>query len=465
METVKKRDKLHTVLIAVVLLVAFGGLFLMGDYGIAGDSQTYLLMGINREPLYPLFLWGLRRLFGEETFYVQLAFLQNLFAYLSVLCLMSYIGRRLFHSSWGKWLAALLLTMPYLLTPLFSRSHLVMTNKIMAEGITLPGYYFFVLYLLKIIYEERNFFKNMVCAAVISALLVLARGQLMLTIIVLAIVICIRLIRDKEYRRLYFPFIIGVILFIGTGFLTKLYHYGSSGVFVATASSKPMILANVLYVSEYEDGADIEDPDLALLFQQTYAALDRDQKLSKYAGDGIIDKALHHEDCHDTISFDYFEPTKNGIYENRTDNAYSSYLILQDQVAADLTEELLANNWDRYLVNYLHVCVLGFIRSIAVVHPILNIYVIFAYLTGLVLLFYTWKKKGFTKEVFFFGMTYIMIIGFVTATSLFLQCITRYMIYNFPFFYIAGASLLFSLLPQKQDGEERNKNGIQRFEI
>lgn len=460
METVKKREKLHTVLIAAVLLVAFGGLFLMGDYGIAGDSQTYLLMGINREPLYPLFLWVLRHLFGEETFYVQLAFLQNLFAYISVLCLMSYIGKQLFRSPWGKWLAAVLLTMPYLLTPLFSRSHLVMTNKIMAEGITLPGYYFFVLFLLKIIYEEKHFLKNTICAAGISALLVLARGQLMLTIIILAVVVSIRLVRDKEYRKLFFPIIIVFVLFIGTGFLTKVYHYCSSGVFVATASSKPMILANVLYVSEYEDGKDIKDPDLALLFQRIYEALDKDQKLSKYAQGGIIDKARHHEECHDTISFDYFEPTKNGIYENRTDNAYSSYLLLQDEIAADLTAELLVNNWERYLITYMHVCVLGFIRSIAVVHPILNVYVVFAYLVGLVLLFYTWKKKGFTKEVFFFGMTYIMIMGFVTATSLFLQCITRYMIYNLPFFYIAGAALLFSLFKQKQNGVERNRNGI-----
>ena len=235
METVNKKDKLHTIAIAVLLLFAFGGLFLMGDYGIAGDSQTYILMGVNREPLYPLVLWVLRKLFGEETFYAQLAFLQNLFAYFSVLCLSGYIGKRIFRNHLGQWGSALILTMPYLLTPLFSRSHLVMTNKIMAEGITLPGYYFFVLFLMKIIFEEERFLKNTLYAMLISGLLVLARGQLMLTILILAIVLGVRLIHRKQYKKWYLPVVVVLVLFVTTVFLTKVYHYCKSGVFTETA--------------------------------------------------------------------------------------------------------------------------------------------------------------------------------------------------------------------------------------
>jgi len=282
----------------------------------------------------------------------------------------------------------------------------------------------------------------------------------MLTVIIFIIVSGIQIFIRKEYKKLYIPFVIGIAIFISTGLVTKVYNYSNSGLFVGTASSKPMILANALYVSKPEDGKDIEDVKYKKIFEEVYKALDADGMLYQYAKGGMVDKALHHEDFHDTISFDYFEPIKNDIYYETDDNSvimkdgYAAYIVEQDEIAGALIKELLANNWTRYLTNYLNVCVLGFIRSIAVDHPLLNIYAVIAYILGMLLIGVTWKKKGFTKEVFFFGMTYIMIAGFVTATSLFLQCITRYMIYNLPFFYIAGAALLFSWLPKKDGVRE-----------
>lgn len=452
METVKKRDQLYKIIITAVLFCVFLGLFFRGDYGIAGDSMSYMTMGITREPLYPLFVRMFCRLFGDETFYMPLAFVQNMLSFASVICTAGYLGRKVLKKSFGYFISALILTMPYLMTPIFSRTHLVMANKIMAEGITLPGYYFFVLFLVKLIYEEEGFIKNTLAATMISLLLVLARGQLLLTVVILFVVIGIRLIYRKEYKRLFIPVLIVLFLFSANSMCTKVYHYFNSGVFTATASSKPMILANVLYVSLPEDGKDIKDEKLCHLFERTYDALEHEKMLFSYSGGGMIERALHHEECHDSISFYYFEPIKNEIYYENTESStlmqdgYAAYMLKQDEIASALTGELLKHNWTRYLQNYINVCMLGFIRSIAVEHPFLNIYALAAYVTGFVLLILTWKKKGFTKEVFFFGMTYVMIIGFVMATSLFLQCITRYMIYNLPFFYIAGLAVLSSWL-------------------
>lgn len=460
METVKRqmflrnKKQVFNIFLYFLLFAIFFGLFLTGNYGGGGDSESYLTMGITREPLYPLFLWTLRLFFGEDGYYVQLAFLQNMFSFLAVSCLVNFFEKRVFRNKWSNALCALILVMPYLMTPLFSRTHLVMANKVMAEGITLPGYYLFVLFILKIIYEE-NLLKNSIFAGIVSGLLILARGQLMLTVIILAMVIFVKLILLKEYKQLYLPVLIAVILFLGTGLLTNLYHYCNSGIFTGTASSKPMMLANVLYVSKWEDGKDITDPDLKQLFERTYQSLNDNQMLYQYASGGVIDKALHHEEHHDSISFYHFEPIKNDIYVDRMGSNYAEYMIVQDQIASNLMKELLENNWGRLFANYLNVCALGFVRSIAIDHPVLNIYALAVYLIGAVLLVYTWRKRGFTKEVFFFGMTYVMIIGFVMATSLFLQCITRYMIYNLPFFYIAGAALIFGWIPvKKKDMEE-----------
>jgi len=310
------------------------------------------------------------------------------------------------------------------------------------------------LFLLKIIYEDEKLVRNMVYAGLISGLLILARGQMMLTIVILVIVVSIKLILQKKYKRIYQPVFVAVIVFVATSLITNIYHYCINGVFTGTASSKPMILANVLYVSEEEDGKTIKDTDLREVFERVYQALDEEQMLYKYASGGVIDKALHHESCHDDISFYYFEPVKNDVYEDRMSEDYEEYMIFQDEVAAELTRELIVNNWPRYLSNYVNMCVLGFVRSIAVEHPILNLYALAVYILGVFAIVITWAKKGFTKEVFFFSMVYVMILGFATATSLFLQCITRYMIYNFPFFYIAGLALLCSWLADKKKDAE-----------
>lgn len=452
METVSKRDKLHTGLVTGVIWLAFLGMFMMMGYGGAGDTDSYLTMGITREPLYPLLLWIFRQLFGENGFYVQLALLQNGFAAVSTCILAVYLGRRIFSSNWGKWLSACILLLPYLMTPLFSRTHLVMANKVMAEGITLPGYYLFVLFLLKLIYEKEHRVRNLCAASGITLVLILSRGQLLSVIVILGITLAVILIRERSYRKLWMPVLLIAAIYLTSSLLTGWYNYCNSAVFTGTASSKPMILANALYVSEPEDGADITDPDRKALFDRTYAALDEQQMLAKYASGSLVDKALYHEQCHDSISFDYFELIKNDIYVDRMGDNYTEYMLFQDNIASILTKELLRHNYGRYLQNYIAVCTLGFIRSIAVENSLLNIYALLAYLSGIVLMALTWKKKGFTNALFFFMITYVMIISFVMSTSLILQCITRYMIYNLPFFYIGGMALLNSMRKDKNNG-------------
>lgn len=473
METVNKKIELNTGIINVVLIVIFAILFLMGDYGIAGDSNSYITMGLTREPGYPLLLCIMRALFGEEAYFVPLAFVQNAFACISVMWVAHYFGRRIFNSGLGYWVSALILSLPYLFTPVFSRTHLVMANKIMAEGITLPLYYLFMLYIVKVIFEEDRFLKNAALAWVVSLALVLARGQLILSAIIWFITMVIRLLREKKYTKIYITVLAVILLLACNTIITRMYHGINSGVFTATASSKPMILANALYVSQPEDGEGIQDPELKELFERVYKELDGQGMLYRYAEGGCMDKALHQEACHDTISFDYFEPIKNDIYyhsdhhEILMADGYPAYLIKQDEIASALTGELLKNNWPRYLTNYMNMCVLGFVRSIAVDHPLLNVYALVVYILGAALLIYTWRRNGFTNEVFFLGMTYVSIAGFVTATSLFLQCITRYMIYNLPFFYIAGFLLLVKTVTdgKKQKIKEEKENGISGIEI
>lgn len=442
----KNKEKLHHIGILIVLSLVFLGLFLIGDYGISGDSESYLSMGVNREPIYPLILWCLQAIFGDgEGWYVVLAFLQNAFAVATIYATGIYMGRCIFRSNLGTWISSFILAVPHLMTPLFSRSNLVMTNKIMGEGISISLFYIFMIYIMKLIYEEEKWKWNAIISAFITAVMILTRGQLLVTIIVWFLVVLGRIIIKKQYKLISIPICGVFFVVLGTSLFTGVYHYIMSGVYTNTVSSGSMVVANVLYVAEESDGDYIEDPQVKQVFTNIYNRLEDDEMLAVYADEGLLNRALHHEDIHDTINFLYFAEEKNRIYNGLMGDNYTEYLLFEEELADTLTVELLKENWPRYLENYVAVCFLGFIRSVSVEQSIFKYFAAFIYIAGILAGILVWRKKGITKNVLFLLVTYISIAGFVTSTSLILQCITRYMIYNLPFFYLAGLATINDL--------------------
>lgn len=438
MEIIKKKSYYNTIAIFIVSGIVFVWLFLQGNYGIAGDSDSYLTFSIAREPIYPLFLLVFRKLFGEgEAIYIPLAVVQNAIAAISCAMTALYLGKTILKSEIGKWICLAGLVLPHLMTPLFAKSGLVMTNKIMTEGITISIYYIFMIYIVKMIVEKKQFYKHIVISSLFVLCLVLIKGQMMVLIVGLGIIVAVKFCLKKHYIGI-FASVLGVgLLFFLTATIASTFHYINSGIYTNTVSSAPMIVANVLYVSEREDGAGIEDEKLQTLFYMIYDTLEENQMLAKNSPSGILNRAFHHEKMHDAINFDVFVPAKNNVYEEIENEDYGQYLLLEDQVAKELTKELLKVNWKRYLQNYVSVCTLGFVRSISIDRSIFISLTWILYGIAILLALFTIRKRGWNKEVQFFLSVFMLMIGFVMGTSLILQCITRYVIYNMPFFYIA----------------------------
>ena len=106
---------------------------------------------------------------------------------------------------------------------------------------------------------------------------------------------------------------------------------------------------------------------------------------------------------------------------------------------------------------------MGFIRSVAFLHPIFNWYSFAIYLIAVILMIYVWMKKPCSKAAPFMALVLLMIMGNVAGTSLMIQCISRYMLYNLPLFYMAGFLLLidcFDIYNSKR--HEKDKKLLER---
>lgn len=239
-----------------------------------------------------------------------------------------------------------------------------------------------------------------------------------------------------------------VVAFTARSIAIHVYNYCEQGLFVDTASGKAMSFANVLYVADREDGESITDDGLRDLFYEIYDKADADRMNYKYAPSGILGRAAYHEECHDELNFTYFsEPAKRyvgetqGIYPDR----YQELMIAVDEIAAELSSELLPQVSGRYAANYMNVIALGFIRTVAYENVFLVWYAVLIYIAAVAMTVVLWRHDPKSMAASFMAVVLLTIVGNVCATALMIQCISRYMIYNLPLFYMAGLLELIEL--------------------
>lgn len=297
-------------------------------------------------------------------------------------------------------------------------------------------------------------------------LLSLIRGQMMVLFVVwflVAFVLAVKnAVKDRKNtfdlaeniakRGFLAAVAVFIIAFAARSVLIRVYNYCEQGLFVETASGKAMSFANILYVADRSDGDAIAEDALRQLFYEMYDAADADKMNYKYAKKGILNSAAYHEKCHDELNFTYFgEPAKRYVGETRgiyTDR-YQELMIAVDGVAVQLSSALMPQVLGRYIQNYITVITLGFIRTVAYEHPLLAWYALLIYIVAVVLTIVLWKKDHESMAAAFMAVMLVTIVGNVCATALMIQCISRYMIYNLPLFYMAGFLELLELFGVK----------------
>jgi hypothetical protein len=110
---------------------------------------------------------------------------------------------------------------------------------------------------------------------------------------------------------------------------------------------------------------------------------------------------------------------------------------MSDEMAGIMIRKLLPECFAQWLYDYVLLCAYGFVRSIAVVHPVLNWLALLIYVVAAGLALWRFHRNKASKSALMMGVALLFIAANVCAASMTIMCLSRYMIYGFSLFYTA----------------------------
>lgn len=437
----------------LIPVLFFAALWLLGTTGIYNDSNQYIAMHIHREPLYSFFLWIFRSLFGETKYLDIVRFLQNGLAAFSVIWLAESLKKRFDFGQWMEALVCLILLAPHIITPVFSASGLVLSNGVISEALGLPLFYLFTAQCMKMVYTRQR--GAALSSLLLSLFLSLVRGQMMFTILLwLVFAGAVVIVEKKKLAKRLLICVVCTALAFGTRtLLVKSYNLVFNGYFINNTFGSVGLLANILYAADEEDAERIADQDARVMFELSYRLAKEQGATYQDAPEGFFNRAAHLEKWHDAIKFEMIEEPWRQLHDREGFIDYIPENVESDQIAATIGKSLLPAVLGRWLYDYLALACYGLIRSIAVVHPLLNWYALTAYLAYIVLAALAWRKNHNSNAVWLAAFSLLAVFANVFATSMIIMCLSRYVIYGLPLFYVSGLMLLYELAGGKTAGE------------
>ena len=427
----------------------FAALWLFGTTGIYNDSNQYIAMHIHREPLYAFFLWIFRSLFGETKYLDIVRFLQNGLAAFSVIWLAESLKKRFGFGQWMEALVCLILLAPHIITPVFSASGLVLSNGVISEALGLPLFYLFTAQCMKMVYTRQR--GAALSSLLLSLFLSLVRGQMMFTILLWLVFAGAVVIAEKKKltKRLLICVVCTALAFGTRTLLVKSYNLVFNGYFINNTFGNVGLLANILYAADEEDAERIADQDARAMFELSYRLAKEQGATYQDAPEGFFNRAAHLEKWHDAIKFEMIEEPWRQLHDREGFTDYIPENVESDRIAGEIISSIFPVVFGRWLYDYLALALYGLIRSIAVVHPLFNWYALAAYLTYIVLAAVLWRKNHGSAAVWLAAFSLLAVLANVFATSMIIMCLSRYVIYGLPLFYVSGLMLVYELVGEK----------------
>ncbi len=422
--------------ILIVLLIFFLGMFVVYGVSVYNDSEQYITMHIHREPLYPLFLAFFRLIAKEDRGLVLAAIVQNVLTAFSIFFLIEYLQKKFSLNRVEELVLLLLELMPHLVTRYVSALSIFLENSIMSEALCIPLFQFFVLFTLRMIFEDDK--KDMIWSLLFAWLLSMTRGQLMTTILVWMVAAGLRFISRRQYKKLLIPVLAVVCAFGIRSLSVHTYNYFVTGYFMGNTYGPVNTLTNVIYACDREDGEVFEEESREkIFFDQFFEEADALGLNYQYAGESIDERTAYLEGAHDILKFQVLEADMSAYYFSIGKVDYYQQSSMSDEMAGKMLRKLLPVCFGQWFYDYLLLCRNGFIRSIAVTHKWINLAALVIYLTAVGLMFVVFRKDKNNPAVYMMGFALLFIAANVCGTSLTIMCLSRYMIYGFSLFYMA----------------------------
>lgn len=436
-------SKRRSTALFVCLLLFFEAMLIRYGVGIYNDSEQYIAMHIHREPLYPLFLALFIKPFGRSVgLWIAMA-VQGILAAFSIWVLVRYLTECFSLSLFGTVILTGIELAPHIITRFVSAMHIFMESSVMSEALCLPLFNLFLFYCLRMLFGDCK--KDTIFALLYAFLLAMTRGQMMLAVLLWFVLNLGKLVFEKDLKKVWRPALATILVFLAIGFGTKVYNYCVTGYFIGNTYSKLNILANVMYACDRQDGEVFEENTLEKnFFDLFYNQMETMQANYRFAGDTVQEKTEHLEDMHDKIKFEVLEANLSAYYFSLGKVDYYMQGSMSNEMAGKMLTKLLPVCFGQWFYDYLLLARYGLIRSIAMVHPLINPIAAFIFIFALVCMLLSLRKGIAGKAVAFMSVVFLFVLANAFATSLTIMCLSRYMIYGFAPFYMA----LFILLSE-----------------
>ena len=454
------------------------------------DSPSYVSMDFSREPVYPLFLAFIRKIFetfkfsgeyhGQPSYLFCVVILQSL--------LWVYAAWRLGNEICNVAIRYLKQGSAVLLgyAGVFSQMAVASLNRfaakrgsmysesIMTEALAIPLFVIFTIELWNLhrAYLQRNLVRVFLLAILIASI----RKQMLICLILWgfsAFVMYLFVNRQEGIHKFFITVLMIVAAIASIKGIDRIYNSALRGRFVEHIGNSKGGLDTVLYTARSEDAELFKDyegyPDLDALYTNIYESCKEQQLTIEFApgyekrdqanifNSDWAAMASHYAESYDVIGFDIVQvKCDEYVAEHFPGLELCDAQLKEDQIEGILFKTLLKNDFDRikkgegkaviyvFTANVLK----AFVISVANISPKILIPVSFfmylLFLTSFVLLFLSsvFGNMGNEKNVkddfllfAFLTLSGIAINSVVTGSMIFPQ--PRYMCYGMGLFYLA----------------------------
>ncbi|MCE5189100.1 MAG: hypothetical protein LLF75_07965 [Eubacteriales bacterium] len=420
----------------VTVTVAFFIALRVFGYKIAPDSQVYIDSSTAVGPLYCLLIDLFQWIFGETQYVMPLIVFQNILIAYAVFSLVSFVIDSFDVKFVHAYVIVLGFYLLFVLQTVFTVQGRIPSNTILSEAIAFPLFFLFFKYALASALYLRGHY--LVAAGLLSFLLINTRGQLAwLVALMIGLIIFVGVKRSKLEvlsKKWIIRFICGAltagIVLLGVSWLLpRVYNQYKSGQFTGNSIGRAVVLTSVMYVSDTEDKKlFLDDPVESEMFESVYRFMNEGKLQSSYSPRGILNRFFHYEKNCDLIQ----ARIRQNIEHLATTMPDRNIVAMQNKMILALGTD----NFSKYICHYATNALGGLVRSVALLNKPFSAVAIVLYLGCIFVTITRRKDPYFHGAVTLLALCLICIVLNVLFTSFGVWCLSRYMFYNFPIFYM-----------------------------
>ncbi len=462
------------------------------------DSPSYDSMDFTREPIYPLFLMGLRTLcgllgveaqpYGLPAYLTAAVLLQSLLWVVVTLYLGHFIydiSSKALSEKRSRLLAVIAMLSQVGVASLnrfVANRGSMYSESIMTESLAMP---LFVLFTVTLIKSFDNYNIYAVLMLMLQAILMASiRKQMLIMLIMWAGASFIMHLFIRGHRALWrfiMTMVAVVLCFLAITFFDKLYNEAVRGVFAPHVGNSRGALCTVLYTAEaddavlFEEASSEEFPELAALYTRIYEectsrGLTIDyapgyelKEKSNFFNSDWVSMVDHYAQSYDVIGFEIVLPfCDEYVAETYPELEGAQAQVMEDKVEAALLKVLLKHHADNILhgidrgawyvlsSNIIKAFVISnanisprFLTKVsAVIYLIFVLVMVLVLVRALSLKAKDGSEESRKKSLLMFK---VLLMGFIVIMGLAINCVVtgsmifpqpRYMCYSMGLFYL-----------------------------